>query len=395
MSVVLTFAVLGLPQARATPPGRLNSLNGKIGATRERLTRQQGRARVLTTDVARYSARVRVLADRVGALQTQQAAIEQDLAVSRGALEATQRALRGQRRRLTQQRRRLTVARRILTARLVELYEADKPDLVGVVLNSNGYADLLERTEFLARIHQQDARVVRAVATARANAIDAERGLVRLERRRRAGTSRIRERRNQTVRVKTRLDRSRAGVATIRDRRARILAGVRLRSRELRTDLVAMQREQSRVRVALQRAAARMSGDPSADAVAGSVKGAGGALIWPVNGQLTSPFGPRWGRLHAGIDIAVPTGTPVRAAQAGTVTIAAVVGAYGNYVCVSHSAGLSTCYAHNSSLRVRVGQRVAQGDVIAAAGNTGISTGPHVHFETRINGTPRDPMGFL
>ncbi len=96
-----------------------------------------------------------------------------------------------------------------------------------------------------------------------------------------------------------------------------------------------------------------------------------------------------------GIDLGVPTGTPVHAAEDGTVAIAGWVGGYGNYICINHGGGFSTCYGHNSRLGVSVGQRVSKGQVIAASGNTGNSTGPHIHFETRVNGVQKDPMGYL
>ena len=114
-----------------------------------------------------------------------------------------------------------------------------------------------------------------------------------------------------------------------------------------------------------------------------------------MNGTIVSPFGMRWGRLHAGVDIAVPSGTPVHASQAGTVRIAGWVSGYGNYVCVQHTGSLSTCYGHNTSLAVHVGQSVSRGQVISSSGCTGHCFGPHVHFETRINGTPVDPMSYL
>jgi murein DD-endopeptidase MepM/ murein hydrolase activator NlpD len=129
--------------------------------------------------------------------------------------------------------------------------------------------------------------------------------------------------------------------------------------------------------------------------VAGPVQPGHSGLIWPVNGPIVSPFGMRWGRLHAGVDIAVPSGTPVRAAAAGSVIIAGWVSGYGNYVCIQHSGPLSTCYGHNERLVVSVGQHVAQGQVISYSDCTGHCFGPHVHFETRINGTPVDPMGYL
>ena len=123
-------------------------------------------------------------------------------------------------------------------------------------------------------------------------------------------------------------------------------------------------------------------------------RGSGG-LIWPINGQFTSPFGQRWGRLHAGIDLAAPTGRPIRAAAGGRVILAAVTGGYGNYTCIAHNDSISTCYAHQSRYAVSVGDSVSEGDVIGYVGNTGHSFGAHLHFEVRIGGRPVDPMDYL
>jgi murein DD-endopeptidase MepM/ murein hydrolase activator NlpD len=114
-----------------------------------------------------------------------------------------------------------------------------------------------------------------------------------------------------------------------------------------------------------------------------------------VHGIVTSGYGWRWGRLHAGIDIAVGSGTPVVAAAGGTVVIAGWLGGYGNLVVVDHGNGTATAYGHNSAVTVGTGQFVAQGQLIAYSGSTGHSTGPHVHFEVRIGGVPVDPMGYL
>src|SRR4051794_26137444 len=120
-------------------------------------------------------------------------------------------------------------------------------------------------------------------------------------------------------------------------------------------------------------------------------------LVAPVkNYVVTGRFGEsRPGHLHAGIDLAVPYGTPIVAAACGVVTAASAQSGYGNMVCVKHSSSLTTCYAHMSRFATRVGQHVHQGQVIGYVGTTGNSTGPHVHFETRVHGSPTNPAPYL
>ena len=126
------------------------------------------------------------------------------------------------------------------------------------------------------------------------------------------------------------------------------------------------------------------------------VSGACGSTVSaPVDGTLTSEFGPRWGRNHDGMDIAAPAGTAIRAAACGSVTVAGTQSGYGNIVCITHTNAFSTCYAHMSRFAVSQGARVQQGQVIGYVGCTGSCTGPHVHFETRVNGQAQDPRGYL
>lgn len=119
------------------------------------------------------------------------------------------------------------------------------------------------------------------------------------------------------------------------------------------------------------------------------------AFSWPVRGPISSPFGWRWGRQHEGIDIAVTTGTPVRAAAAGKVEYARWGGGYGFLVSVDHGDGVVTRYAHNRQIVVREGQHVSRGQVLAFSGNTGNSTGPHVHFEVRFRSRAVNPISYL
>lgn len=126
-----------------------------------------------------------------------------------------------------------------------------------------------------------------------------------------------------------------------------------------------------------------------------------GAMIWPVKGRISSPFGTRFhpilkkNRFHSGIDIAVPSGTQVKAADGGKVLMSGWNGGYGYFIALDHGKGISTAYGHNSRLLVKEGEIVTQGQVIARSGSTGLSTGPHLHFEVRLKGAPADPMKYL
>lgn len=118
-------------------------------------------------------------------------------------------------------------------------------------------------------------------------------------------------------------------------------------------------------------------------------------LIWPTSGPVTSTFGMRWGAMHQGLDIAPPYGTGVYAANTGVVIYAGGQGGYGNLVLVDHGGGFVTAYAHLSGFAASEGQTVSRGELIGYVGSTGDSTGPHLHFETRIGGVAQDPYSFL
>lgn len=119
------------------------------------------------------------------------------------------------------------------------------------------------------------------------------------------------------------------------------------------------------------------------------------SLARPISGIITSRFGSRWSGSHTGLDIAASTGTPIKAAAGGTVSFSGSKGSYGNLVIISHGNGVQTYYAHCSKLYVKAGDKVSQGDTIAAVGSTGNSTGPHLHLEIRQNGNPLNPENYL
>jgi len=364
-------------------------LSSKIERKKDQIQWRRGRERVLASDVAGYTRRINDLQGDITVLQTKQVRLQASLDRKRAELAGIQEDLRRERLRLARLRARLAEARAALSKRLVELYKADQPDLVTVVLESDGFADLLERTEFMQRVSHQDARIIGIVVRAKKEATATAKRLDRLEERARLVAAQIEDEVSQVDAVKGQLVDRRGRYADTRADKSSLLARTRDDRHSLEGDLRALEAEEAKVLAALRASSA------SSSAPAGPVQHGSGGLIWPVNGPIVSPFGMRWGRLHAGVDIAVPSGTPIRAAQSGRVVLLGWTGGYGNYTCVQHTGGLSTCYAHQSRYGTSNGASVSKGQVIGYVGCTGHCFGDHLHFETRINGSPVNPAGYL
>jgi murein DD-endopeptidase MepM/ murein hydrolase activator NlpD len=171
--------------------------------------------------------------------------------------------------------------------------------------------------------------------------------------------------------------------------------------------IAAQEAESARIAAALAlQQAARQAATPSLPTgpIAPQTERRSGAVTFvdPLPGYATgSPYGWRlhpilgYQRLHTGVDIPAPSGTPIRAAADGMVLSAGPRGGYGNTVIIDHGSSMATLYAHQSDINVAPGQTVQAGDVIGEVGSTGLSTGPHLHFEVRIGGTPVDPLGYI
>lgn len=185
-----------------------------------------------------------------------------------------------------------------------------------------------------------------------------------------------------------------------REEKDRLKSSLAARRKDVLGEVAALERSDAALTAVIQAYEAQQAAAAARAAGAGGGSGvvtpaSGGQCRWPIAGRVTSDYGSRWGRLHAGIDIAAPTGTPIGAAIAGTVIYSGWQSGYGNVVIISHGGGLSTLYAHQSRLGASVGQVVGAGQIIGYVGSTGNSTGPHVHLETRYGGIARNPRGCL
>lgn len=364
------------------------SLQEKIQTTQRQIGAKKGTEQVLSTQVAAYTRKIGALGGRISVLQRRQAGAQADLDRATAELTGVQDDLRMQRARQVRLTARLAVARRALAQRLRERYMADKPDLLSVVLNAKGFAALLEQADFLRRIGAQDTRIITAVRDGKAQADANAARLAVLEKRAGAVAARIKARRDQIAALAQPLLDARSGYRRQQDGKAAILARVRSDRHRLEGDLADLKAEQARIAGVL----TAPTGAPSGPAAQGT-----GQLTWPVNGPITSPFCERraWESCHPGIDIGVPSGTPIHAADSGRVAFAGPNGGYGNFTCVQHTSALSTCYAHQSSIGVSVGQNVRKGQVIGLSGCTGLCFGAHLHFEVRINGRVTNPLDYL
>ena len=364
-------------------PGLSAPLSSRIEQKRQQIERHKAKEGVLTTDIQRFNTRIDAVQGEIAATERRLSRVQSDLDRQKEKLLEVRNRLEEARDRLERLRSRLATARHVLANRLVEIYKADSPDVVTVILEADGFGDLLERAEFLERISDQDRAITDQVRGLRDKAKDQAVQLADLEEQEQLAAERILEQRDQIAAVENQLVGARDQLASARSDKRGALAQVQSSRVELEGDLAALEKEQARVQAAL----SGVSGGP--------IKHGSGQLIWPVNGPVVSGFGMRWGRLHAGLDIAVPSGTPIHAADGGRVVLMGWVGGYGNYTCVQHTGSLSTCYAHQSSFATSNGASVSQGQVIGYVGCTGHCFGDHLHFETRINGSPVDPMGYL
>ncbi|MSX02482.1 MAG: peptidoglycan DD-metalloendopeptidase family protein [Actinobacteria bacterium] len=380
------WALLPLGSLAATRDQQLSRLNDKIATTQSKVDKKKGTESVLTTQVQAWQSKINKIQGRIDTLQSRQDRIQQGLDREQASLDRIQRDLRKQRRRQVQLKARLAEGRRVLSQRLFELYRADAPTLITVVLDSKGFAELLERGEFLKRIGDQDQRVITLVRTARVEATLNANRLGKLEKRQGAITASIKKKRDAVASIKGQLVSTRSGFDETKQRKANVLANVKADRRQLEGALSKMRETQARIEGIL-------NGGP----LAGPIRRGSGSMIWPVNGPITSPFCERrsWESCHPGIDIGVGSGTPIRAADSGTVAVASMNGGYGNFTCVQHSASLSTCYAHQSRYAVHVGQNVSKGQVIGYVGCTGLCFGDHLHFEVRVNGQVTNPLNYL
>lgn len=371
--LALTLALLALAVPSQAAPGdpyrALSETRGELRHQRKRLDIVNEREK----DLARQ------LSDAQSGLAESRVVLD-DTVVRLSSAESRLESLR---RNLRETRARLKKTQGALEQRLREIYMEGDVGYLVVLLGSDSFTDFLDHAKYLSLVVEHDRRLLD----------DVRRQKAELESQESAARSTVAEIR----RLKATQEERVARLAQLEERRSQLLASVKEQRQSIAsyvTELEDLTREQEARLQAMVRS--HQAATPSGPRVRGT-----GRYIYPADGPLSSPFGYRVHpisgtlRMHTGLDIAAYGGAPIRAADTGTVIHSGWYGGYGNCVIIDHGGGYSTLYAHCSALYVGYGQSVKQGSTIAAVGSTGNSTGPHLHFEVRINGNPVDPRGFL
>ncbi|HYF82659.1 MAG TPA: peptidoglycan DD-metalloendopeptidase family protein [Clostridia bacterium] len=264
----------------------------------------------------------------------------------------------------------------LLKKRVRVMYENGNVGYMSVILNSTSFSDFISRLDFLKKIINFDMNLLSKMKSHRDSVADKRNQL----------GSELKEK----ERLKNQIGEKKEQVATAKEDREKTL-------KDLTKDLKELERQEDKLLAQSAEIGKKIVSLQSSN------KYIGGKIGWPAPGysRITSPYGYRTHpilkkkKLHTGIDIAVPSGSTIVAANAGKVIYSGYYGGYGNTVIIDHGGKISTLYAHNSKLLVKVGDEVEKGKAITKSGSTGLSTGPHLHFEVRENGQHVDPMKYL
>ena len=367
-AAILTL-ILGLLTALAAPIGAQSLSEAR--REREQVLQQKAQAASRLDTLRSTDAQVEAaLADLDAHLRTARAqaiAATQAAEVARAELTAAQA-------RLEEARKRIATLHKQVVDRAVEAYISPRSDAWGEVLSARDLGDLAQRQALLDSVAAHDMDVLDELDAAEEDLAEQEAQLKVLD--------------EKACEREAAAEAALASVAAARAEKARLAAASDQRIAGQIAEIEALGAASGRLEAVIREAeAAASSGTPGAASAAG--------LIWPVRGQVTSGYGMRWGRMHEGIDVGASTGTPIWAAKAGRVIHSGWMNGYGNVVVIDHGEGFTTVYAHQSRLGTSNGASVDRGQVIGYVGSTGRSTGPHLHFETRFSGSPRNPMNYL
>jgi murein DD-endopeptidase MepM/ murein hydrolase activator NlpD len=347
-------------------------------------------------ELQRLQEQIRETESRLGSVRRQERGVLEELSVLEQRLEQAQRELARLEKELKATENQISETTRalaeaeaelerqveILGNRLRALYENGTVTYLDVLLSATDFSDFLNRADLMQDIISQDVVLLESIQQKREEIAQKK--------------AELEEQRERLLTLQQQAEAKKAQIEADAAQREQLLEKIQAEKDVYEAALDELERTSRKLEEMIRRLQQERSGEAL-------VSPGKGAMQWPTGPtrRISSPFGMRHhpilgtNRMHSGLDIVAPHGQAVYAAAPGTVLFSGPQGGYGNTVIIDHGGGISTLYGHNSALLVKAGDTVIRGQTIARVGSTGLSTGPHVHFEVRVNGSPVNPMDWL
>ena len=386
-SILLGGQAIHMPAYADDLDDQVQDLQGQIDSSRLEQENWQQVIEDVSAKLKQIQADLDAANARLQSIQTKQAEINAQIAQTQNEIVKMEAYLK--------------TRQDVLNRRVRAIYMHGQLNYLEVILGANSFSDFANRVELLKRVIRSDYNLILEIQKQKA-AIEAKKAQLEEDKRQLDALAAEAEKTRQEIAKK------KAEQQKVLDAAKSNKAAAAQMEQDLNAQLASVrnliQQRLAAAEAARQAAQQQAASDDEGGGGGGSddnyVQGTG-AMGWPCSVPITSPFGyrthPIFGTtiFHAGIDIGVDYGTPIHAADSGVVVYSGWISGYGNAVIIDHGGGISTLYGHNQSLAVSEGQSVSKGSVIAYAGSTGNSTGPHCHFEVDVNGSPVNPMGYL
>lgn len=385
LSILLGGQAIHMPAYADDLDDQVQDLQGQIDSSRLEQENWQQVIEDVSAKLKQIQADLDAANARLQSIQTKQAEINAQIAQTQNEIVKMEAYLK--------------TRQDVLNRRVRAIYMHGQLNYLEVILGANSFSDFANRVELLKRVIRSDYNLILEIQKQKA-AIEAKKAQLEEDKRQLDALAAEAEKTRQEIAKK------KAEQQKVLDAAKSNKAAAAQMEQDLNAQLASVRNliQQRLAAAEAARQAAQQQAASDDEGGGGSddnyVQGTG-AMGWPCSGPITSPFGyrthPIFGTtiFHAGIDIGVDYGTPIHAADSGVVVYSGWISGYGNAVIIDHVGGISTLYGHNQSLAVSEGQSVSKGSVIAYAGSTGNSTGPHCHFEVDVNGSPVNPMGYL